>query len=121
LDQFGKIDSKFRYVIVAAKRAKQLLRGAKPKVKAKTRNPIRLAQIEVKEGAIEFEILHDVREDVLDPEEVFTADDVDEGDEGGGGSDEETAGEEDVVGEEEEGGFEEDLPEVELSEEKEEG
>ena len=53
----ANIDSKFRYIIVAAKRAKQLLKGAKPKIKTKTRNPIRIAQQEVTQGLIEFEIL----------------------------------------------------------------
>lgn len=53
----ANIDSKFRYIIVAAKRAKQLLKGAKPKIKTKSRNPIRIAQQEVTQGLVEFEIL----------------------------------------------------------------
>jgi DNA-directed RNA polymerase omega subunit len=58
LDKYvANIDSKFRYIIVAAKRAKQLLKGAKPKIKTKTRNPIRIAQQEVTQGLVEFEIL----------------------------------------------------------------
>ena len=43
MENLGKIDSKFRYVIIAAKRAKQLLKGARPKVKSRSRNPIRIA------------------------------------------------------------------------------
>jgi DNA-directed RNA polymerase subunit K/omega len=57
LKEYGEIDSKFRYVILASKRAKQLLKGAKPKLKPKTKNLIRVAQDEVKRGLIEFEIV----------------------------------------------------------------
>ncbi|MBN2199455.1 MAG: DNA-directed RNA polymerase subunit omega [Candidatus Aminicenantes bacterium] len=55
----GNIDSKFRFVHLASKRAKSLLKGAKAKnlSKAKTKNPIRLAQFEVKEGLIDFRVL----------------------------------------------------------------
>jgi DNA-directed RNA polymerase subunit omega len=120
---YGKIDSKYRFVIVAAKRAKQLLKGAKPKIKAKTKNPIRIAQIEVREGRIEFDILHSHREDILEPgEQVVLAADVEEADEGGGGADEvEEIETEAVVHDEEEHGFVEDLPEVDAGDEKDEG
>jgi len=75
VDTYGKIDSKFRFVIVAAKRAKQILKGSKPKIKTKTRNPIRIAQIEVKEGLVEFDILKTPAQELLDIEEqVILAD-----------------------------------------------
>jgi DNA-directed RNA polymerase subunit K/omega len=54
---FGNVDSKFRFVHLAAKRAKSLLKGAKPKIKIKSKSPIRLAQVEVKEGLIDYRIL----------------------------------------------------------------
>jgi len=57
LQTYGKIDSKFRFVILASKRAKQLLHGAKVKIKTKSRNPIRIAQIEVKAGVVDYEII----------------------------------------------------------------
>ena len=57
MKEYGEIDSKFRYVILASKRAKQLLKGAKPKLKPKTKNLIRVAQDEVRRGLIEFEIV----------------------------------------------------------------
>jgi DNA-directed RNA polymerase omega subunit len=57
LENIGNIDSKYRFVILAAKRAKQLLRGVKPKVKAKSKNLIRIAQTEVRSGLIDFEII----------------------------------------------------------------
>jgi len=77
VDQFGKIDSKFRFVILASKRAKQLLRGAKPRVKSKSRNPIVLAQLEIREGAVDYEILQSKKDDLVEPEEQVLA--VDDG------------------------------------------
>jgi len=64
--EFGEIDSKFRYIILASKRAKQLLNGAKPKLKSKSRNLIRVAQEEVKAGLVEFEIIQDPVEEFTD-------------------------------------------------------
>ena len=63
------IDSKFRFVIIAAKRAKQLLHGAKPRIKSKSKNPIRIAQKEVREGLIDFEIVEVKKEEILKPAE----------------------------------------------------
>lgn len=72
-----EIDSKFRFVIIAAKRARQLLNGAKPKVKSKSRNLIRVAQEETEQGVIGFTIikskkeeLHDVEAEVVIVEEL---------------------------------------------------
>jgi len=126
VDRYGKIDSKYRFVIVASKRAKQLLRGAKPKVKAKTKNPIRLAQLEVKDGVIEFDILHSKLEDLAEAgEQVFTASEIEEIDDhggGGGGAEVEDHEPGDIgLGTEEEASFDEDLPEVDITEEKDEG
>ncbi len=57
MDAFGNIDSKYRFIIIAAKRAKQLLKGAKPKIQGRSKNPIRIAQTEVRNGLIEYEII----------------------------------------------------------------
>jgi len=57
LESYGNIDSKYRFIILASKRAKQLLKGAKPKIKVKSRNLIRIAQAEVRSGLIEYEII----------------------------------------------------------------
>ena len=57
LKTYSDFDSKFRFVIVAAKRAKQLLKGSKPKLTSKSKNLIRIAQQEVKQGLIEYEIV----------------------------------------------------------------
>jgi DNA-directed RNA polymerase omega subunit len=82
LDNIGNIDSKYRFVILASKRAKQLLKGAKPKLKAKSRNLIRIAQSEVKAGLIEYELIPTGKEDISDREErVFVGADIG-GDEG---------------------------------------
>ena len=69
MNRFGNIDSKFRFVILASKRAKQLLKGAKPKIKTKSKNPIRLAQIEVRSGVIEYEILPTKKEEFQEQED----------------------------------------------------
>lgn len=44
-------------------RAKQLLNGAKPRVKSKSRNLIRVAQEEVKQGLVDYEIVKETKED----------------------------------------------------------
>jgi len=69
LDSIGNVDSKFRFVILASKRAKQLLRGAKPKIKAKSRNLIRIAQSEVKAGLIEYELIPTGKEETPEVDE----------------------------------------------------
>ena len=96
MNRFGNVDSKFRFVIVASKRAKQLLKGAKPKIKTKSRNPILIAQTEVRAGVIEFEILPTQKEEYQEQEDrVFVGagihDEVVDVDEG-------PVGKEDVVG-----------------------
>ena len=45
-------------------RAKQLLGGAKPRLKSKSKNLIRIAQEEVKQGLVEYEIVQDAREEM---------------------------------------------------------
>jgi DNA-directed RNA polymerase omega subunit len=48
------MDSKFRRVLVAANRAEQLMRGARPKVEAGKRKPTRIALEEVDHKLIEW-------------------------------------------------------------------
>ena len=73
------IDSKFRFVILASKRAKELLLGAKPKIKSKSKNPIRIAQNEVSQGLIDFEIIQYKEEEGIAPkEETFIGEEVKE-------------------------------------------
>lgn len=89
---YGKLDSKFRFVIVASKRAKQLLKGAKVKIRTKSRNPIRIAQAEVREGLVDFDILQARPEDLLEADEqVFTPDEeIDDLDGSAGAADDES-------------------------------
>lgn len=69
MDAFGNIDSKYRFIILAAKRAKQLLKGAKPKIQGKSKNPIRIAQTEVRSGLIEYEIIPAHMDEIPEREE----------------------------------------------------
>lgn len=69
MDAFGNVDSKYRFIIIAAKRAKQLLKGAKPKVQGRSKNPIRIAQTEVRNGLIEYEIIPTRIDEVPEREE----------------------------------------------------
>ena len=50
------VDSKFRFITVAAQRAKQLQNGAKPRVDVKSRKPTRVAMGEVLAGAVSWEV-----------------------------------------------------------------
>ena len=53
----GKIDSPFRYVLVSATRAEQLLRGARPKAESPTtkRKSTEVALKEVREGLVDWD------------------------------------------------------------------
>jgi DNA-directed RNA polymerase subunit omega len=53
------VDSKFRFILVAAKRARQLQAGAKPMVQTLSKKSTRVAQHEVEAGLIPFEIVDD--------------------------------------------------------------
>jgi DNA-directed RNA polymerase omega subunit len=77
LKTFGNVDSKYRFVIIASKRAKELLKGAKPRIRTKSKNPIRIAQSEVKMGLVDFEILKSKKEELPEQEErVFLGEEV---------------------------------------------
>jgi DNA-directed RNA polymerase subunit omega len=62
------VDSKFRFITVAAQRAKQVQNGAKPRVESKTRKPTRVAIEEVLANAVSWEIREDVKAPVPDTE-----------------------------------------------------
>ena len=65
LKTYSDFDSKFRFVIVAAKRAKQLLKGSKPRLESKSKNLIRIAQEEVNQGLVEYIIVDSPPEELL--------------------------------------------------------
>ncbi len=50
------LDSKFRFILVAAKRARQLQAGAKPLIQTVSKRPTRVAQQEVGAGLVPVEI-----------------------------------------------------------------
>ena len=53
-----EMDSKYRLIIVAAKRSKQLQRGARPRIDIdpQKHKPTRIALEEVQQGKVNFEI-----------------------------------------------------------------
>ncbi len=80
---YGDLDSKFRFVILASKRAKQLLQGAKPKIKTKSKNLILVAQKEVKQRLIDYEIVQPKAEEFHGIEdEAFIGEELGIGEEG---------------------------------------
>jgi DNA-directed RNA polymerase subunit omega len=54
------VDSKFRFIVVAAQRSKQIQAGAKPRVDVRSRKPTRIAMQEVLAKAISWELSDDL-------------------------------------------------------------
>jgi len=52
-----QFDSKFRFILVAAERAKQIQRGAPPRIKSQSRKAASIAVQEVEEGLVPYVIL----------------------------------------------------------------
>jgi DNA-directed RNA polymerase omega subunit len=54
-----EMDSKYRMIIVAAKRSKQIQRGARPRIEIDPlkHKPTRIALEEVQQGKVNFEII----------------------------------------------------------------
>jgi DNA-directed RNA polymerase omega subunit len=70
MQEFKGIDSKYRLVILAARRAKQLINGSKKKVETRSDHPLTTALEEFKQGKINFDILLEEEENqALLPEE----------------------------------------------------
>ena len=51
------IGSKYRFIIIAAERAKQLQNNARPKIRTKSNKPTYIAMREVEQGQVKFEIV----------------------------------------------------------------
>lgn len=51
------IDSKFRLILMAARRARQIQGGARPLMQSSSKKPTRIALQEVEAGLIPFEII----------------------------------------------------------------
>ncbi len=52
-----EFDSKFRFILVAAARAKQIQHGAPPRIKSQSRKPASIAVKEVEEDLVPYVIL----------------------------------------------------------------
>ena len=61
-------DSKFRFILVAAERAKQLQNGYPPMIDEKSPKPAHIAIQEAQQGLITWEILEEADEDALEAE-----------------------------------------------------
>ena len=57
MESYKELDSKYKFILLVSKRARQLLKGAKPKIKSKSKSLIRIAQEEVKKGVIDFKVI----------------------------------------------------------------
>jgi len=62
-----EFDSKFRFILVAAERAKQIQNGAPPKIGVKSAKPAFIALREVEQNLIRYEIL----EEAIEEEEII--------------------------------------------------
>lgn len=50
------IDSKFRYVLLVAKRAEQLIQGGQPKARSKRAKPTRVAMDEIDQNLVKWQL-----------------------------------------------------------------
>lgn len=57
------IDSKFRFILIAAERAKQLQNGAPPRLEVKSRKPAFVAIKETESNLVEFDLLEEDNEE----------------------------------------------------------
>ena len=62
----GEFDSKFRFILVAAERAKQLQNGAAPMLELKSRKPAHIAVRETEANLVKWSLLE---EDAIEEEE----------------------------------------------------
>ncbi|HEY7544755.1 MAG TPA: DNA-directed RNA polymerase subunit omega [Blastocatellia bacterium] len=51
----AETDSKYRLVLLAARRSKQLQKGAKPRLQSQARKPTRVALEEVERGLVKYQ------------------------------------------------------------------
>ena len=57
MDVPQNVESKFRFILIAAKRARQLQAGAKPLIKTQSKKVTKIAQNEVQASLVPFENL----------------------------------------------------------------
>ena len=63
-----KFDSNFRYVLVAARRARQLQNGSQPLVPSRSTKACRVAQDEIAAGKVKFVQREDSGKAISDPD-----------------------------------------------------
>jgi DNA-directed RNA polymerase subunit omega len=64
-------DSNYRYILVAARRARQLQSGARPVIETSSRKPCRIAQDEIKAGKVKWIIPEEPKSAVSVASEFF--------------------------------------------------
>ena len=64
-------DSNYRYILVAARRARQLQSGARPLVETITRKPCKIAREEIRAGKIKWSITMEEKTAVDQANEFF--------------------------------------------------
>jgi len=69
LESYKDLDSKYKFILLVSKRARMLLKGAKPKIKSKSKNLIRIAQEEVNKGLIDFKVLDEHKSEKKEKQE----------------------------------------------------
>ena len=82
MDLANKLDSKFRLAIIVARRAKQLINGAKPLVEIEAQNPLTIAIDEVNKGLVTMEMLDNVNIYLAEATELSQEEETAEGTEG---------------------------------------
>jgi DNA-directed RNA polymerase subunit omega len=66
LEKLEFVDSKFRLAILAAKRAKQLVGGAKRRIDTDADNPLNVALEELFEGKINFQVIEEYEKEAAE-------------------------------------------------------
>ena len=64
-------DSKYRYILVAARRARQLQSGAPSLVKATSRKAAKVAQDEIQAGLVKHVVPEMPKAELLPPAQIF--------------------------------------------------
>ncbi|MEW5807038.1 MAG: DNA-directed RNA polymerase subunit omega [Acidobacteriota bacterium] len=60
---YDNVDSKYRFIVLAAQRCRQLIEGAKPKINNPSKKPTIIAQEEVLSGLIDYYYEDEKKED----------------------------------------------------------
>jgi DNA-directed RNA polymerase omega subunit len=55
--KIGTVDSKFRFIILAAKRTRQLQAGARPMIASQARKFTQVSREEIAQGLVKYDIL----------------------------------------------------------------